>query len=82
MQSFKIIQPSLLLQRYVRYYWVLQSDMLDSASERTLPTGCIQLFFCQPLSLFKNENIAIEDLEDKEIEELSCIVLQAIMIII
>ena len=45
MQSFKIIQPSPILHRYIRHYWILQSDMANAAPERTFPLGCIQLFF-------------------------------------
>ncbi len=122
MQSFKIIQPSPILRRYIRYYWILQSDMADVVTERTFPLGCIQiffhkrkqlfsqthhkmqpryficgqenrytdictngdiemlvvvfqphaakLFFRKPLSLFQGENIAIEDMEDRELTEL------------
>ena len=123
MQSFKIIQPSPILRRYIRHYWILQSDRANVVTERTFPLGCIQiffhkkkqlfsqthhkmqpryfvcgqekgytnicangdiemlvvvfqpyaakLFFRQPLSLFQGENIAIEDVEDRELTELA-----------
>jgi len=45
MQSFRIIQPSPVLKPYIRYYWILQDNSVDSVSERTLPTGCIQMIF-------------------------------------
>lgn len=45
MQSFRIIPPSPALQPYIRYYWILQDDSTATVSERTLPTGCIQLVF-------------------------------------
>lgn len=123
MQSFKIIQPSPILRRYIRYYWILQSDKANVVTERTFPLGCIQiffhkkmqlfsqthykmqpqyficgqenrytdicangdiemlvvvfqpyaaqLFFRQPLSLFLGKNIAIEDMEDRELTKLT-----------
>ena len=123
MQSFKIIQPLPILRRYIRHYWILQSDRANVVTERTFPLGCIQiffhkkkrlfsqthhkmqpryfvcgqekgytdicangdiemlvvvfqpyatkLFFRQPLSLFQGENIAIEDVEDRELTELA-----------
>lgn len=110
------------MRHYIRYYWILQSDMADDVTERTFPLGCIQLFFhkrkqlfsqtyhkmqpqyficgqenrytdiCangniemlvvvfqpyaaklffrQPLSIFQGENIAIEDVEDRELTKL------------
>ena len=45
MQSFKIIKPIHILTPYVRYYWILEDGADVSVSERTLPTGCIQLVF-------------------------------------
>lgn len=45
MQSFRIIPPSPALQPYIRYYWILQDDSTATVSERTLPTGCIQMVF-------------------------------------
>lgn len=45
MQSFKIIPPSPALKPYIRYYWILQDDSVAPVSERTLPTGCIQMVF-------------------------------------
>lgn len=123
MQSFKIIQPLPILRRYIRHYWILQSDRANVVTERTFPLGCIQiffhkkkrlfsqthhkmqpqylvcgqekgytdicangdiemlvvvfqpyaakLFFRQPLSIFQGENIAIEDVEDRELTELA-----------
>ena len=52
MLSFKIIQPSPALRHYVRYYWTLQEDTVAALSERTLPMGCIQLFFHKGRQLF------------------------------
>ena len=52
MQSFTIIQPSPILHRYIRHYWILQSDMANAAPERTFPLGCIQLFFHKKKRLF------------------------------
>lgn len=123
MQSFRIIQPSSVLKPYIRYYWILQDDSADTVSERTLPTGCIQMvfhkgkqllsvrekelqpqhficgqatgftdirstgniemivvvfqpyapkvFFETPIHLFRGENVAIEDVEDRELAVLS-----------
>lgn len=123
MQSFRIIQPSSVLKPYIRYYWILQDDSIHTISERTLPTGCIQMvfhkgqqllslkdnklhpryficgqameytdvqstgniemivivfqphaakaFFKTPISLFRGENIAIEEVEDRELVLLS-----------
>lgn len=123
MQSFRIIQPSPVLKPYIRYYWILQDDSADTVSERTLPTGCMQMvfhkgrqllslkekelqpqsficgqttgftdiqstgniemivvvfqpyapkvFFDPPIHLFREENVAIEDIEDKELAVLS-----------
>jgi len=45
MQSFKIIQPLPILRRYIRHYWILQSDRANVVTERTFPLGCIQIFF-------------------------------------
>lgn len=45
MQSFKIIKPIHILTPYVRYYWILEDGTDVSVSERTLPTGCIQIVF-------------------------------------
>lgn len=123
MQSFRIIQPSPILKPYIRYYWILQDDSAESVSERTLPTGCIQMvfhkgkqllslrenklqprhficgqelgysdiqstgsiemivvvfqpytakaFFRTPVHLFRGENVALDDVEDKELSTLS-----------
>lgn len=119
MQSFRIIPPSPALKPYIRYYWILQDDSVATVSERTLPTGCIQMvfhkgrrllslkkqelqpqyficgqemgytdiqstgdinmivvvfqpytakiFFQTPLRLFREGNVSIEDVEDKEL---------------
>lgn len=45
MQSFEIIKPIHVLTPYVRYYWILEDSADIPVSERTLPTGCIQLVF-------------------------------------
>lgn len=123
MQQFNIIPPSPALCRYIRYYWILQTDAADAVTERTFPEGCIQLFFhkrsplfsladqklqprnficghgdgytdiCttgavemlvvvfqphaaklffrKPLSLFQGEHVAVEDLEDRALAELT-----------
>ena len=123
MQSFRIIYPSKELQPFVRYYWILKVTADDIVSQRTLPTGCVslffhrkerlfssnlsglqprsficgqetvfsdvystgetemivvvfqphtaKLFFYHPILLFRNLNISISDIEDKELTELS-----------
>lgn len=45
MQTFNIIQPSALLRRYIRYYWILESNGMALSTERTLPFGCMQMIF-------------------------------------
>ena len=45
MQSFRIIKPIRELAPYIRYYWILKDEAIESVSERTLPVGCIQLVF-------------------------------------
>lgn len=58
MQSFQLIPPAPFLAAYIRYYWILQDDSAGTVSERTLPTGCIQLVFHKRsplLSLKHNE---------------------------
>ena len=45
MQSFQLIKPCLALAPYIRHYWILQDDSVTPVSERTLPIGCMQLYF-------------------------------------
>lgn len=45
MQSFQIIQPSMILAPYIRHYWILQDEAVLPVTERTLPVGCVQLVF-------------------------------------
>lgn len=44
MELFKIIQPSAVLARYVKNYWILRIDKLY-AGERVIPVGYLQLIF-------------------------------------
>lgn len=44
-QSFQLIEPRPLLRPYIKYYWLLEDDSLFAVSERTLPTGSLQLIF-------------------------------------
>ncbi len=60
MQFFKTIQPSRALCRYVRYYWILQSDTSDVVTERTFPEGCIQLFFHKGKQLFSQTHQTVQ----------------------
>ena len=46
----KIIRPRKDLQRYVRYYWVLESD--EPFSVLTFPIGCPQMIFHRRTPLF------------------------------
>lgn len=42
----QIYKPSLFLSRYIKYYWVLETDSCDGIiTERIIPTGTIQLMF-------------------------------------
>jgi len=42
----KYLQPSVILSRYIRHYWVLQIDASEGESyERIVPTGNIELMF-------------------------------------
>ncbi len=52
MDSFKIIQPSLILRRYIRHYWILQSNASTVLTVRTFPLGCIQIFFHKKKRLY------------------------------
>ncbi|WP_165156772.1 helix-turn-helix domain-containing protein [Parabacteroides sp. ZJ-118] len=45
MQSFEIIKPIHVLTPYVKHYWILEDNAEVPVSERTLPTGCVQLIF-------------------------------------
>ena len=46
----KIIKPREELREYVRYYWVLESDMPFNVL--TCPIGCPQLIFHRKTPLF------------------------------
>lgn len=52
MSSFQIFTPSSRLQPYVRYYWRLQDAAAGVGYERSIPWGCVQLFFHRGQRLF------------------------------
>lgn len=73
MQTFRIIQPSSLLAGYIRHYWILKDDNAAPVTERTLPTGCVNLIFhrgkplitnlhgLQPMAFISGQSMAFED---------------------
>lgn len=44
---YEIIQPSSLLQSYIKQYWYMEIDALEATaqSQRIIPTGCIEMCF-------------------------------------
>lgn len=56
MENFQIIQPSPLLAPYVRHYWLLESDDVDTP-QRIIPTGHIELVFHRGSPLMKDSHI-------------------------
>ena len=43
---FQIIQPSGILSEFIKYYWVLDTDVSEEIiSERVLPVGTIEMMF-------------------------------------
>lgn len=44
-QSFHLIEPRPFLRPYIKHYWLLEDDSRQPVSERTLPTGSLQLIF-------------------------------------
>lgn len=44
-QSFQLVEPRPLLRPYIKHYWILEDDSRRPVSERTLPTGSLQLIF-------------------------------------
>jgi len=53
----EIVKPSGFLAQYIKYYWVLESDLNDGAvSERVIPTGNVELMFHyrKPFLMSKN----------------------------
>ena len=52
MSSFQVFTPSSRLQPYVRYYWRLQDAAAGVGYERSIPWGCVQLFFHRGQRLF------------------------------
>ena len=55
----KIIKPRVELRKYVRYYWVLESD--EPFSVLTFPIGCTQLIFHRKTPLYIPELAAYQD---------------------
>ena len=45
MKESKILYPSPLLSRYVKYYWVLKTDGIEPVLIQTIPSGCVHLVF-------------------------------------
>ena len=52
MSSFQVFTPSSRLQPYVRYYWRLCDVSAGVGHERSVPWGCVQLFFHRGQRLF------------------------------
>lgn len=51
-ESFELIYPTPALKPYVRHYWTLRTDVTDSVSERSIPTGCVSLIFHKANPIF------------------------------
>ena len=88
MQSFRIVKPISLLIPYVRYYWILRDDSVLPVSERTLPTGCMQMVFhrgkqlltkergLQPQAFICGQALQFEDVESTGQIEMIVVVFQ------
>lgn len=45
METFKVMVPSAQLVPFVKYYWILETNGDFPVTERTIPTGCVNLIF-------------------------------------
>ncbi len=54
MESFQIIQPSVLLAPYVKHYWFLTTGSVSQATERVIPTGMMCLVFHRTERIFSS----------------------------
>jgi len=54
MEKFNVINPSLLLAPFVKYYWVLETEDDSVVTERTISTGCMSIVFHRGSRLFSS----------------------------
>ena len=54
MKESKILYPSPILSQYIKYYWVLKTDVLEPVMVQTIPSGCVHLVF------HRGENLNIQ----------------------
>lgn len=59
LESFQVIQPSLLLQPYIRHYWVLEA-LPSLVQQRITPTGCIDLVFHKASRLLSTQRQTLQ----------------------
>lgn len=53
----KFVKPSGILSAYIKYYWVLETEINDrNVSERVIPTGNIELMFHYKMPFICNHN--------------------------
>lgn len=45
METFRFIQPSPILAPFIKHYWILEIDGINTVSERVIPTGFMQMIF-------------------------------------
>lgn len=65
MNTFQVIQPSVLLAPYVRQYWFLSMENPVSSFQRLVPFGCTALSFyrgCRAFSLFEDDYLPVAHL--------------------
>lgn len=51
METFEIIQPSVTLSSYIKYYWILEADYESGNFQRVIPSGNPQLHFYRGASV-------------------------------
>ena len=54
MRESKILYPSPVLSQYIKYYWVLKTDVVEPIMVQTIPSGCVHLVF------HRGENLNIQ----------------------
>lgn len=58
MRNSYFIYPSLSLSRYVKYYWILNTDEDEKTYIQTIPSGCMHLVFHRRGNLHFSSNIS------------------------
>ena len=54
MKESKILYPSPVLSQYIKYYWVLKTDVVEPVMVQIIPSGCVHLVF------HRGENLNIQ----------------------